>query len=82
MGAPIRTLTASLPLGTEIGDTIEHARTLVAAVPGGDHKHAAVARYALRRTALVLEGRLKEGEASCSSTATFPAAVAPSWRTN
>ncbi len=47
-------------LGTEIGDTIEHARHCVAAAPGGDHKHEAVARYAIKRTALVLERRLKE----------------------
>jgi len=53
--------TLPYPLGTEIGDTIEHARTCVAAVPGGDHKHAAVARYAVKRIASVLEGRLKDG---------------------
>jgi len=28
--------TLPYPFGTEIGDTIEHARTCVAAVPGGD----------------------------------------------
>jgi len=52
--------TLPCPLGTEIGDTIEHARHCVAAAPGGDHKHEAVARYAIKRIALVLERRLKE----------------------
>ncbi len=52
--------TLPYPLGTEIGDTIEHARHCVAAAPGGDHKHEAVARYAIKRIALVLERRLKE----------------------
>ncbi len=53
--------TLPYPLGTEIGDTIEHARHCVAAVPGGDHKHEAVARNAIKRIALVLECRLKYG---------------------
>jgi len=52
--------TLPYPLGTEIGDTIEHARHCVAAAPGGDHKHGAVARYAIKRIALVLERRLKD----------------------
>ncbi len=53
--------TLPYPLDTEIGATIEHARTCVAAVPGGDHKHEAVACYAIKRIALVLERRLKDG---------------------
>ncbi len=53
--------TLPYPLGTEIGDTVEHARHCVAAAPGGDDKHEAVARYAIKRIALVLEGRLKHG---------------------
>ncbi len=53
--------TLPYPLGIEIGDTIEHARHCVGAAPGGDHKHEAIARYAIKRIALVLEGRLKHG---------------------
>ncbi len=52
--------TLPYPLGTEIGDIAEHARHCVAAALGGDHKHEAVARYAIKRIALVLERRLKE----------------------
>ncbi len=52
--------TLPYPLGTEHGDTVEHARHCVAVAPGGDHKHEAVARYAIKRIALVLERWLKE----------------------
>jgi len=44
----------------EIGGTIEHARQCVAAAPGGDHKHEAVARYTIKRVALVLERHLRQ----------------------
>jgi len=47
-------------IDAEIGETIEHARHCVAAVPGGDHKHEAVARYAVKRIALVLDRHLRE----------------------
>lgn len=43
----------------KVGDTIEHARQCVAAAPGGDHKHEAIARYAIMRVALVLEQHLR-----------------------
>jgi hypothetical protein len=44
----------------ELGETIEHARQCVAAAPGGDHKHEAVARYAIKRVALMLERHLRQ----------------------
>ncbi len=47
-------------IDAEVGETIEHARHCVAAVPGGDHKHEAVARYAVKRIALVLDRHLRE----------------------
>jgi len=46
-------------IGIEMRDLVEQARHCVAAVPGGDHKHEAVARYAVTRIALDLEHCLK-----------------------
>lgn len=42
-------------LGLSVQDAVDHARRAVAAAPGGDHRHQAVARYMVARVLVLLE---------------------------
>lgn len=43
-------------LGFSVWEAVEHAKRAVAATPGGDHRHQAVARYMVARVLVLLEG--------------------------
>lgn len=51
------TLLNTLPdtLGASLDEAVEHAKRAVAAAPGGDHRHQAVARYMVARVLVLLE---------------------------
>lgn len=49
----LNTLPATIQAST--AEAAQHARTAVAAAPGGDHRHEAVARYTLARVLVALE---------------------------
>lgn len=42
-------------LGPSVTEAVDHARRAVAAAPGGDHRHQAVARYMVARVLVLLE---------------------------
>lgn len=42
-------------LGASVREAVEHAKRAVAATPGGDHRHQAVARYMVARVLVLLE---------------------------
>lgn len=42
-------------LGPPAQDAVDHAKRAVAAAPGGDHRHQAVARYMVARVLVLLE---------------------------
>lgn len=42
-------------LGPSFAEAVDHARRVVAAAPGGDHRHQAVARYMVARVLVLLE---------------------------
>lgn len=44
-------------LGDSEREAIDHAKQAVAAAPGGDHRHAAVARYMIARVVALLQRR-------------------------
>ena len=47
--------TLPAPVQASTADAVKHARSAVAAAPGGDHRHEAVARYTLARVLVALE---------------------------
>ena len=51
--AILNTLPATIQAIT--AEAVEHARASVAAAPGGDHRHEAIARYMLARVVVALE---------------------------
>lgn len=42
-------------LGPSVVEAVDHAKRAVAAAPGGDHRHQAVARYMVARVLVLLE---------------------------
>lgn len=42
-------------LGPCVVEAVDHAKRAVAAAPGGDHRHQAVARYMVARVLVLLE---------------------------
>lgn len=42
-------------LGKSVSEAVDHARRAVAAAPGKDHRHQAVARYMVARVLVLLE---------------------------
>ena len=42
-------------LGPSVAEAVDHAKRAVAAAPGGDHRHQAVARYMVARVLVLLE---------------------------
>lgn len=51
--ALLNTLPATL--GPSVHEAVAHAKRAVAAAPGGDHRHQAVARYMVARVLVLLE---------------------------
>lgn len=51
-------------LGASVLDAVDHAKRAVAAAPGGDHRHQAVARYMVARVLVLLERAQADQNAS------------------